>query len=56
MDWLPVDTQRKITSLARQNDAVTSFWRNNDVIIVSCVRWTCGKKNNNLQRPQNSFR
>ena len=30
-----------ITSLLRQNDVATSssFWRNNDVIIASCVRW-----------------
>ena len=28
-----------ITSLLRQNDVATSIWRNNDVIIVSCVRW-----------------
>ena len=28
-----------ITSLLRQNDVATSFWRNNDVIITSCVRW-----------------
>ena len=29
----------KITSLLRQNDVVTSFRRNNDVIFTSCVRW-----------------
>ena len=28
-----------IASLLRQNDVMTSFWRNNDVIITSCVRW-----------------
>ena len=30
-----------ITSLLRQNDVVTSlsFWRNNDVIFKSCIRW-----------------
>ena len=28
-----------ITSLLRQNDVATSFWRNNDVIIASRVRW-----------------
>ena len=28
-----------ITSLLRQNDVATSFWRNNDVIITSSVRW-----------------
>ena len=28
-----------ITSLLRQNDVATSFWRNNDVIFTSCVRW-----------------
>ena len=28
-----------ITSLLRQNDIATSFWRYNDVIITSCVRW-----------------
>ena len=27
------------TSLLRQNDVATSFWRHNDVIITSCVRW-----------------
>ena len=27
----------KITSLLRQNDVATSFWRNNGVIITSCV-------------------
>ena len=27
-------------SLLRQNDVATSFWRNNDVIIASCARWT----------------
>ena len=30
-----------ITSLLCQNDVITSFWRNNDVIITSCVHWTC---------------
>ena len=28
-----------ITSLLRQNDVETSFWRFNDVIITSYVRW-----------------
>ena len=28
-----------ITSLLRQNDTVTSFWRYNDVGIKSWVRW-----------------
>ena len=28
-----------MTSLLRQNDAATSFWRYNDVFITSCVRW-----------------
>ena len=28
-----------ITSLLRQNDVATSFWRKNDVIIASCARW-----------------
>ena len=28
-----------ITSLLHQNNIATSFWRNNDVIIASCVRW-----------------
>ena len=27
------------TSLLRQNDVATPFWRNNDVIITPCVRW-----------------
>ena len=35
----PTNKWRKITSLSRQNDIVTSFWRNNDVIIASRVRW-----------------
>ena len=26
-------------SLLRQNDFTTSFWRNNDVIIASCMHW-----------------
>ena len=29
-----------ITSLLRQNDVATSFWRNNDVIIKPSVHWT----------------
>ena len=28
-----------ITSLSRQNDVVTSFWRYNDVIFTPCARW-----------------
>ena len=28
-----------ITSLLRQNDVAMSFWRNNDVVITSCVDW-----------------
>ena len=28
-----------ITSSLRQNDVATSFWRNNDVIIILCVCW-----------------
>ena len=28
-----------IASLLRQNDVATSFWRNNDVIVASRVRW-----------------
>ena len=28
-----------ISSLIRQNDVVTSFWHNDDVIITVCVRW-----------------
>ena len=28
-----------ITSLWRQNDVMTSFWCNNNVIVTSCVRW-----------------
>ena len=28
-----------ITSLSRQNVHITSFWRNNDVVITSCVCW-----------------
>ena len=28
-----------ITSSSRQNEATTSFWRNNDVVVASCVRW-----------------
>ena len=41
--YLWIITQRTrdvmITSLLRQNDVVTLFWRNNDVIIVPCVHW-----------------
>ena len=29
----------KITSLLRQNDVATSFWRNDNVTFTSCVRW-----------------
>ena len=29
-----------ITSLLRKNDAITSFWRNNDVVVPSRVRWS----------------
>ena len=29
----------RITSLLRQNDVPTSYWRQNDVIITSCARW-----------------
>ena len=29
----------KITSLRRQNDITTSFWRHNYVIFKPCVRW-----------------
>ena len=32
-------THDAIMSLLRQNDVVTSFWRNNHVIILSCARW-----------------
>ena len=28
-----------LTSLLGQNDVATSFWRNNDIIITSCVNW-----------------
>ena len=28
-----------ITSLLRQNDVATPFWRNNHVIITACVNW-----------------
>ena len=28
-----------MTPLLRQNDVTTSFWRNDNVIITSCVRW-----------------
>ena len=38
--WRSAETQRThdgtITSLLRQNDVATSFWRNNDVIITAC--------------------
>ena len=30
---------RQVSSLLRQSDAVTVFWRNNDVITTSYVRW-----------------
>ena len=37
------DTWRSIiTSLLRQNDVATSFWRNNDVIATLCVHWDRG--------------
>ena len=32
-----------ITPLLRRNDVATSFWRNNDVIVTSCVRWEAVK-------------
>ena len=32
-----------MTSLLRQNGVATSFWRDNDVIITSCVRWAVTK-------------
>ena len=28
-----------ITSLLRQNDVATSFWRNDDISLASCVPW-----------------
>ena len=30
-----------ITSLLRQKDVETSFWRNYDIIITSYVWWVC---------------
>ena len=30
-----------ITSLLRQNEIATSFWRNNGLIITSCAHWEC---------------
>ena len=44
MPWdLTRKTQRTrdaiMTSLLRQNDVITSFWRNGVVIFASCVRW-----------------
>ena len=40
MFWFPLHWTHdmKIMSLWFQNDVVTSFWRNNDVIFRSCVR------------------
>ena len=51
-----------ITSLWRQNSVATLCWRNNDVIITSCVRWascmtrvavraTVGSRNTRLPTP-----
>ena len=37
-----------IASCLHQNDVATSFWRNNDVIIMSCVHWEAGTKNKYL--------
>ena len=37
-DVHPSDARRKNTSLWRQNDVATSFWRHHNVIIASCVR------------------
>ena len=38
--WVAARTHdATITSLWRQNDVATSFWRHNYVIIASCVRW-----------------
>ena len=43
MSWVsikaPADIRRLITSFLRHNDASTSFWRYNDVIITSRIRW-----------------
>ena len=39
-----------IASLLRQSDVVaTSFWRNNNVIAASCVRWACKECANPLR-------
>ena len=40
-----------ITSLLRQNDVARSFWRNDDVIITSCVR--CDKFDGLVQERRN---
>ena len=34
-----------ITSFLRQNDAATSFWRDNAAIFTSYVRWGCHQQN-----------
>ena len=44
LHWVNITASQRtrdaiMTSLLRQNDVATSFWRNNDVIIVSRVRW-----------------
>ena len=43
-----------ITSWLRQNDVETSFWRNNDVIITSCVRWACYCSLRQIERHQST--
>ena len=44
------------TSILRQNDVVTSFWRNNGVIIALCARWDTCNNNNHffLLKPRGS--
>ena len=42
------DTWRHNSVVLRQNDVATSFWRNIDVIITSCVRWNTLKQDGNI--------
>ena len=37
--WIEWAHDALITSLLRQNEVATSFWRHNDVIFTLCVRW-----------------
>ena len=43
-----------VTSFLCQNNVATSFWRNNDVIIVLCVRWV-SRRHCRMPRVQNAL-